>query len=333
MGSGTWNPSTYEKNTGAKIRSGSTFGYSATQARVARESRKAHATLDPKYINSAGLNIRESRDSDEHPNSVPIAVFFDETGSMGSVPRTVQKKLTKLFGLLTGEKNYCTDPQIMVGAYGDADVDVVPLQVSQFESDNRTDDNLNNIFLEGNGGGNSGETVNLAWYYLANHTSTDSWEKRNKKGYAFFIADEIALPFKKHWVEKFIGESPQGELTNESIVDKMRETWEPFMLVIDNSAAKFQNSIEFYTKLFGAQNVLVVQDPQSIAETIAMAVGALEGSVDVETAREDLAATGSSELAIRSAVTAVTQLARGKGGKIVKNAQALDLSGKATDRF
>jgi hypothetical protein len=40
----------------------------------------------------------------------------------------------------------------MFGAIGDAETDYVPLQVGQFESNNRMDDQLRGIALEGNGG-------------------------------------------------------------------------------------------------------------------------------------------------------------------------------------
>ena len=124
---------------------------------------------------------RRRGDSDEHPASTPIIVGFDETGSMGRIPRLVLTKLKTLFALLV-DKGYATDPQIAVAAYGDAaNGERAPLQISQFESDNRIDDNLDLIFLEGLGGGNNGETSNLLLYYAATHVSTDAFEKRGLK--------------------------------------------------------------------------------------------------------------------------------------------------------
>ena len=107
MGSGTWSSATYSAVSGAKIRAGATFDYSARATGV-------HEKLDPKRLNAAGQNIRESRDSDEHPASTPIIVGFDETGSMGSIPRLVLTKLKTLFSLLV-DKGYATDPQISRG--------------------------------------------------------------------------------------------------------------------------------------------------------------------------------------------------------------------------
>ena len=65
-----------------------------------------------------------------------------------------------------------SDPQIMFGAIGDATCDRVPLQVGQFESDNRMDDDLGRIVLEGGGGGQMTESYELAMYFMARHTAT-----------------------------------------------------------------------------------------------------------------------------------------------------------------
>lgn len=332
MGSGSWSVGTYASNTGANLKSGSTFGYTRDIYTQDRRTWKSHADLDPKKVAGpgspfAGQRIRESRDSAEHPNSTPIAVFFDQTGSMGNVPRVVQQKLAGLFSLLI-DKKYCDDPQVLIGAYGDAYTDQVPLQVSQFESDNRIDDNLDKIFLEGNGGGNGGETMSLAWYFLAHHTATDSWEKRQQKGYAFFIADEVALPITSSIVKSNVGDDLRDssiDISNKGLVKEMKKTWEPFILVIKNASSRIQGSYKFYCDLFGEENVLLVENEASIAETIALAVGAMEGSINIDEAADDLKSTGSNEVAIRSAVNAVEKLGKRSAGKVVRGVPDLGL--------
>nr|BFE69318.1 hypothetical protein GCM10020092_026190 [Actinoplanes digitatis] len=163
MGSGHWSTDVYAAAAGYRAASGtSAFAYSDGGAR------KAHPALDPMNVGK-----RESRDSDEHPHSTPIAVLFDVTGSMGTVPRVLQTKLPQLLGLLT-RKGYATDPHILFGAIGDATCDRVPLQIGQFESDNRMDEDLARIVLEGGGGGQRRESYELAMYFMARHTSLDS---------------------------------------------------------------------------------------------------------------------------------------------------------------
>lgn len=316
MGSGSWSASTYSTTTRSKIDSGTTFGYSSTTKSAPSYSWKAHDDLDPMKTPTAGpfagQVVRESRDNPDHPLSTPIATWFDETGSMGSVPRVLQEKLSGLFGLLL-RKGYVEDPQILSGAYGDAYCDYVPLQVSQFESDNRIDDALDNLFLEGNGGGNRGESMDLAWYYMAYHTETDAWDKRGKKGYAFFIGDEVAHGLKPEYITKYVT-GPDGEvksdLSHETVVRDLIEKWDAYILLINNPSAHQQGSLEFYRKLFG-ERVLVVDDADSIAETIALTIGMLEGTIDIEDGLDDLKELGGSDTALESASKAVETLAKG----------------------
>ena len=325
MGGGAWSADAYMAATGAKVRSGSAFGYTSATRSAGRSAWKAHESLDPKIVAGdtsafAGQTVRESRDNDEHPNSTPISVIFDATGSMGTVPRVVQEKLAGLFSLLL-RKNYVEDPQIMIGAYGDAFCDAVPLQISQFESDNRIDENLDNLFLEGGGGGNGGETATLAWYYLAHHTSTDSFEKRGKKGYAFFVADEVALDLENAHVTQHIGDGqPLSSLTAKALAKALQEKWEVFILLIDNTSAHLQGSEKFYTSLFGKHNVLIIEDPASIAETIALALGASEGTLDLEDAKDDLKEIGTGADAAKSAIKAVATLRGATTGSLAKSA-------------
>ena len=336
MGYGGWSSENYTRTTGAKVASGTTFGYDRTAKAAGRSAYKAHEDLDPKRLAGKGSpfegkTVRESRDNAEHPNSVPIAAIMDATGSMANLPRVIQEKLAGLFGLLL-RKGYVDDPQIMIGAYGDSYVDRVPLQISQFESDNRIDDNLDNLFLEGGGGGNMGETQSLAWYYLAYHTATDAWDKRNKKGYAFFIADEVALDLKPEHVKDAINDGePLGSLKTADLAKALQEKWEVFILLVDNSTARQQRSEAFYTKLFGKHNVLVLEDANSVAETIALAIGVSEGTVDLDDAEDDLIEAGSNAVAIASATAAVAGLSNLKGGgTVVKGSADLGTGAGAT---
>src|SRR5712691_12865811 len=147
MGSGRWSTDVYDAAANYRAATGtSAFAHTDTGAT------HVHPDLDP-----FGVTVRESRDSAEHPRSLAIAVLFDVTGSMGGVPRVLQAKLPQLLGLLL-RKGYVRDPQIMFGAIGDATCDSAPLQVGQFESDNRMDGDLERIVLEGGGGGQKRES-------------------------------------------------------------------------------------------------------------------------------------------------------------------------------
>ena len=146
MGSGRWSTDVYDAAARLRRATGrSAFAYS---------DGGAHGVHDD--LNPFGVDQRESRDSDEHPQSLAIAVLFDVTGSMRKVPRVLQRKLPGLLGLLLRKgvgsgDGYVADPHIMFGAIGDATCDRVPLQVGQFESDNRLDDDLGRFVLEGGG--------------------------------------------------------------------------------------------------------------------------------------------------------------------------------------
>ena len=90
----------------------------------------------------------------------------------------------------TIEKACIKHPHILVGAIGDAHCDDYPFQVGQFESDNRFDEQLRSIILEGGGGGQLMESYGLAYRFAAYHTALDCYEKRGKEGYFFTTGDE-----------------------------------------------------------------------------------------------------------------------------------------------
>lgn len=294
MGGGIWSGATYAAVTGTRMATGTTFAYDSFAKATGKHA--AHESLDPKKLNAAGLNIREARDSLEHPLSKPVVIAFDQTGSMGAVPHQMQERLKTVFNL-TVDKGI-QDVQIAVAAYGDAtNNERVPVQISQFESDNRTDDNLDNIFVEGMGGGNDGETSQLLFYYLAHHTSLDSFELRGEKGHLYVIADEKQVPINDRHVKEFIGDAqPLGGLSFEEIAADLTKTWDVTILLISNYASRAQRSLEFYSELFGPDNVTVVQDIDTIPEMIA-ALLAFDMGRDMASITADLTAAVGKEVA------------------------------------
>ena len=183
MGSGSWNSGAYRSI------------YSASYAKKSREEiftqRNLHEDMD---LRKSKTHIRESRDSAEHPESVPFFIALDETGSMGSVPdKLIRNELPKLMDSIIDALSI-KHPQILFMGVGDHECDECPCQVGQFESSTTAiNQNLSKIYLEGRGGGNDGESYLLAWIIAGNHTSIDSLEKRGQKGYLFTIGDEPTL--------------------------------------------------------------------------------------------------------------------------------------------
>lgn len=184
--------------------------------------------FDPKYI-----GMRESRDSDEHPHSTPIAIGLDVTGSMGYLPEQIIKEgLNELMKKLYASSTI-RDPQLMFAAVGDVD-DRAPLQVTQFESDIRIAEQLLELWLE-KGGGDYPEDYSLFWYFLAKHTDTDSMKKRNRKGYAFTIGDAPNHQTLRAADIKKIFNDETKSLSLQETVDLCEKSYNLFHIVIDDN--------------------------------------------------------------------------------------------------
>lgn len=249
------------------------FAYSAA-VNSGATAKAAHSSLDV----SKG-QIRESRDSAAHPESVAIGVIFDVTGSMGGVPVVLQKKIPNLMGLLL-KNGYVKDPQILFGAVGDAISDTVSLQIGQFESGIEMDDNLTNIYIEGGGGGTYEESYQNALYYFAHRTSIDCFEKRGKKGYLFVIGDE--KPYRrstKEELSRLMGVTVQGDVELADIVKSAQEKYEVFF-VIPNETTHYRDPVlrETWATLLGSDHVIMLEKPEAVCEAIGLAIGILEGT-------------------------------------------------------
>jgi hypothetical protein len=311
MGGGSWDPGAYRAAAANRVSKGvDDFDYDK-KVKSGKAS-GVNANLDPTKVAGstsplAGQNVRESRDSDEHPESVPIAVFFDVTGSMGGIPRTLQTKLASLMDVIIA-KAHLKDPQILVGAIGDSTCDTYPFQVGQFESDNRFDEALRSIILESGGGGQNMESYALAYRFAAYHTATDSFEKRGKKGYLFTMGDEMPWPtVTKNDVLRIFGVEAEGDETVEELIVKAQEKWEIFHLFsMDGSFATATRIHDRWRNLLG-ERFVKVDDSSLVCEIIAGLIYMLETAADVDTIVNDIGLKGAAGASVKNALVPVSQ--------------------------
>jgi hypothetical protein len=273
--------------------------------RSGRTTAAAHDMLEPK-----GVEIREARDSDAHPNSVAIGVMFDVTGSMAGVPIVLQQKLTKLMGLLL-EKEYCEDPQIMVGAVGDYNArDRVPLQIGQFESGIEIDEQLGHVYLERGGGGGYEESYQLALYFFARHTATDCWEKRGKKGFLFLIGDE--KPYgacTPNEIEAVFGDTVEENVLTTDLIREVQERYHLFYVIPAGTNHYDDPELrDTWANLIGAENVLMLEDPDVVCETIGSTIGMFENALTLDRVEADLGG-GKDAMVVTTALNALANSA------------------------
>lgn len=223
MGCGTWSASSWS-GFAASTASRATTGSGGV---FARDSMKNE--LDPKNITK-----REAMDSVDHPNSTPIIVGLDVTGSMSRVLRSVIDNLNTFVENIYS-RNIVPDPQVCFMGIGDADFDRAPLQVTQFESDIRIAESLRDIWLEQCGGSNSQESYTLAWFFANNHVYADSIEKDRHKGYIFTVGDECCpKEITKYQVKKVFGYDIQEDvIPTEELLEEVSKNWNIYHLVIE----------------------------------------------------------------------------------------------------
>lgn len=212
---------------------------SASEKSELRKTRSISQNFTSRSIDKEmilGDKIREARDSEDHPQSFPIILALDVTGSMGSIPQDlVTNSLPKIMKKIMDEG--VQDPQILFLGIGDHYYDDAPVQVGQFESsDDLMEKWLMKTWIESGGGPNEGESYFLAWYVAARHTSTDSWEKRQKKGVLITIGDEPTLKSITKNDLKKLGFTEQSEVTAEQMLKEAQEKWSVYHINVKDHA-------------------------------------------------------------------------------------------------
>lgn len=230
-------------------------------------------------LNPYGVN-RESRDSPANPASNAIIIGLDVTGSMGIIADAMAREG---LGTLVEEilkRKPVSDPHVMACGIGDSYHDDAPLQVTQFEADIRIADQLKMIWLEKGGGGNSHEGYHLPWYFAAQHTQIDCFEKRNRKGYLFTVGDEEPpRELLAAHAQAIFGDSLQRDLSVHELLTLVSRTYHVFHVVVEEGSHARHHLPAVLDKWHGllGQRVLRLKDYRRLAEVVVSAIEVNEG--------------------------------------------------------
>lgn len=235
MGGGSWTAQSFASYSTARGYNYSTATNSIVGDYSAQDmfkSRRIDAMLDPKNVR------RECCDSDEHPNSKPVILALDVTGSMGDGAVKVAKSLNNIMESLYESVE---DVEFMVMGIGDLYCDDAPIQASQFESDIRIAEQLDKIYFEGGGGGNGYESYTAAWYFGLYNCELDCW-KRGKKGTIITIGDEPLNPYlQKSELKRVLGNIGHDSPTEtEDIYKAVIEKYNVYHIALDDRSTSYR---------------------------------------------------------------------------------------------
>lgn len=254
-------------------------------------------------LNPHGVEFRESVDSADNPESTAIMIFTDVTGSMGMLADNIVRTQCGVLMKEILDRKPVTDPHVLFGAIGDVKCDRAPLQIGQFEADIRVAQQLEKIWLEGHGGGNSSESYHLPWYFAAKHTTIDCFTKRGKKGYLFTMGDELPPPdLLASEVNKVFGYNPERNYTLAELLDMASERYHVFHLIIEQGSGCGYHASDVVAKwqnIMG-QRVIPVADYTKLAEIIVSTIQVVEGDATADTVADTW--SGSTAVVVRKAV-------------------------------
>ena len=230
MGYGYWTRDSFVNYSAGRGRTVDAAGHldsSLTDQQIFTQ-RALHPMLDPKNV------MRECCDSEDHPESMPVILALDVTGSMGPASAEVAKKMNEVMTRLYGT---IKDVEFMVMGIGDLSYDRVPIQISQFEADIRIAEQLDMVYMEHGGGGNGFESYTAAWYMGARHTKLDC-RKRGEKGLIITMGDESLNPYLPRVpLARVTGDPLEADVETKRLYREAAEKFEIYHLHVTHNAA------------------------------------------------------------------------------------------------
>ena len=190
------------------------------------------ATRIDESLDPTKFSIRECCNSDEHPNTIPVILALDVTGSMGEACSEVASALGVIMKNLYEKFK---DIEFCVMGIGDLAYDDAPIQMSQFESDIRIAESLDKIYMEHGGGGNDYESYTAAWYMGLKHAKLDCFEKQGRKGIIITMGDEPLNPYLPYrTLNAATNGTEQKDVETKELYSQVCEKYDVFHIAVDS---------------------------------------------------------------------------------------------------
>lgn len=258
MGSGNWTCcafTDYSHTVGRRVDTSGTVTTVYASAREAYTKSGLDGSMNPRVAKNM---MRECRDTEEHPNTVPIILALDVTGSMGQTAIEISKKLNTI---VKGVADQITDAEFMIMGLGDILYDNAPVQYSQFESDVRIAQCLDSIYFEMGGGSNEYESYTAAWYVGLKRTDCDCW-KRGRKGLILTIGDEEINPMlHSAALRNALGDdSIQGDIDTNALYKAVLEKYDVGHIVVEHLYgidSYYNKCARTFAEVIGTRNVKI----------------------------------------------------------------------------
>ena len=253
-----------------------------------------NSELDPSRI-----AFRESRDSDANPNSTPIILGLDVTGSMGHLAHQLVRSGANTVMTELLDRRPITDPHLAVMGIGDAKCDTAPLQVSQFEADVRIAQQTERIWIEGCGGGNGEESYTLPWLFAATKIKADAIEKRGRKGYLFTVGDDgPPAVVRRQDAKRFLDVDLEADITTQQLLTMVERDWHVFHLMVVKGSTMSNRVSDAWKNVLGSR-ALPLSDPDALPEVVISTIQTIEGA-DASTVAKTW--SGQKALVVRDAI-------------------------------
>lgn len=246
-------------------------GYDYTAARKAYDPGASYSGGASKGRSSGASSASDVPASLTTDAKSPIIIVVDGTGSMGTFPETIFKKLPLLDDCA---RDYLEGVQFSFAMIGDAGSDRYALQVQPFCAGTGMVESLNKLVIEGNGGANAQESYDLAALYYLSNVKTP---KATNKPILIFVCDEgVYHTVDKDWAKAHAKVDLKEKMTDKTLFAKLSEKYSVYAIRkhygVEQEDGKMTGANlrihEQWSGLVGGERITILQDPARVVDLI-----------------------------------------------------------------